>query len=212
MGTEERDTVLLVEDDTITALAEASAIRRFGYEVIIAHSGEKAVQLAGDLEIKLILMDVHLGKGLDGIQAAFELRATTQAPLVFLTSCAESEVAPRVQALSHWTYLAKGSIESVAKAIREAMPPSEASPSGNCHIGGKMVPPKTHPRFKQLVTGEFTYSFRALAGSMCVSRNQREVRRSGKDEKAVAAAIDDVHAFFVKFEKALAADIDAIFG
>jgi hypothetical protein len=75
-----------------------------------------------------------------------------------------------------------------------------------------MIPPKSHPRFKQLVTGEFSHSFQVFAGSMCISRNLREVQKSGGSPQAVAAAIDDVYAFFVKFESVLAADLKAIFG
>jgi hypothetical protein len=75
-----------------------------------------------------------------------------------------------------------------------------------------MIPPKSHPRYKQLVTGEFTHSFQVFAGSMCVSRNSRNVQASGGSPEAVAAAVEDVYAFFVKFESVLTADIKAIFG
>ena len=47
---------------------------------------------------------------------------------------------------------------------------------------------------------------------MCVSRNVREVERNGKSQAAVRAAIEDVHAFLVKFEHVLQEDISAIFG
>jgi hypothetical protein len=75
-----------------------------------------------------------------------------------------------------------------------------------------MLPPKSHPRLRQLVTGEYSYSFQVFAGSMCVSRNLREVQKSSGSPEAVAAAIDDVYAFFTKFESVLAADLKAIFG
>jgi CheY-like chemotaxis protein len=121
METDERDTVLLVEDDSITALAEAAAIRAYGYEVVVARSGEEAVRLAGGRTLDLVLMDVYLGKGMDGVETAFRLRETTDAPLVFLTSCAESEVVPRLGKLARWAFLPKGRIESLRSFIPEAM-------------------------------------------------------------------------------------------
>lgn len=75
-----------------------------------------------------------------------------------------------------------------------------------------MIPAKSHPRLKQLVTGEYNHSFKSFAGSMCISRNQRAVRMAGGSPEAVASAIDDVYAFLTKHEQALDDDIKAIFG
>lgn len=75
-----------------------------------------------------------------------------------------------------------------------------------------MVPPKTHKRFRQLVTGEFTHSFRLLPAGMCVARNLRAVRLDGSGSSLVDTAIDDVHAFFTKYEAIMGDDLKAIFG
>ena len=74
-----------------------------------------------------------------------------------------------------------------------------------------MVPPKTHPRYRQLVTGEFSPSFQAFAFSMCVSRNKRQVEHEGKSPASISTAIEDIYAFVVKFEAVLEADLKAIF-
>jgi len=75
-----------------------------------------------------------------------------------------------------------------------------------------MIPPKTHPRYRQLVTGELSPSFQAFAFSMCVSRNRRQVEHEGKSPDSIAAAIDDIHAFLAKFESVLEPDMKSIFG
>lgn len=75
-----------------------------------------------------------------------------------------------------------------------------------------MIPPKSHPRYRQLVTGEFTHPFKAFAGSMCVSQNLRSVKNSGGSPESIEAAVNDVYAFFVRFESTLVDDIKAIFG
>ena len=75
-----------------------------------------------------------------------------------------------------------------------------------------MIPDKNHPRFRQLVTGEFAHSFQNFTAGMCVSRNQRIVREAGGSPDAVASATEIVHGFFVKYEDLFAADLKIIFG
>ncbi|MFP4409315.1 MAG: response regulator, partial [Spirochaetaceae bacterium] len=67
--------ILLVEDQRIIALATAQGMRKQGYEVALAGSGEEALKLAGcgedeeEAGFDLILMDVDLGSGMDGVEA-----------------------------------------------------------------------------------------------------------------------------------------------
>ena len=57
-------------------------LRKYGYNVILASSGEKALQqIASKPEISLILMDINLGDGIDGTEAA-ELEAKSSKPLL----------------------------------------------------------------------------------------------------------------------------------
>ena len=50
----------------------------------IASNGEAAVEMASDLSPDLILMDIDLGAGIDGIEAAARIRAQSEIPVVFL--------------------------------------------------------------------------------------------------------------------------------
>ena len=75
-----------------------------------------------------------------------------------------------------------------------------------------MIPPKTDPKWGQLVRGELQHPFKALVGAMCVSRIVRFVEKEGATPEVIEMAIDDIHAFFTKLEVALADDIKAIFG
>jgi hypothetical protein len=74
-----------------------------------------------------------------------------------------------------------------------------------------MLPGKIHPRYRQLVTGKFEHQFQVLAGGLCVSRNLRAVKLAGESADSISAAIDDVYAFFSKYEKTLEPDIKVIF-
>lgn len=51
-------TILLVEDEVIIALSEKAALEEYGYNVITANTGEKALKVFKDL----ILMDINLEK------------------------------------------------------------------------------------------------------------------------------------------------------
>jgi CheY-like chemotaxis protein len=103
--------VLLVEDDAIIALSEERVLAELGYEVERASSAEEALirvrEAGGDFCV--VLMDVDLGKGMDGIAAAFELRKSCPVPIVFLSSKTEAEVAVKAAGLgSSWGYFPKG--------------------------------------------------------------------------------------------------------
>ena len=61
--------ILLVEDDRVTTELQMLNLKKVGYvNVIHVSSGEKAIQLidSNTQQIDLILMDIHLGSGIDG--------------------------------------------------------------------------------------------------------------------------------------------------
>ena len=106
----EDKTILLVEDQTVIAFATAQGLRKAGYEVALATSGEAAVQIAhANSSIDLILMDVDLGEGMDGTQAAREILQFRNLPIVFLTAHAEREMVERVKGITRYGYIIKNS-------------------------------------------------------------------------------------------------------
>ncbi len=65
MNTEKIKTILLVEDEAISAMLEKSCLEKFGYGVLTADTGEKAVEMVdSNPGIDLVLMDINLGDGL----------------------------------------------------------------------------------------------------------------------------------------------------
>lgn len=112
-------TILLVEDEAIIALSEAAMIKKHGYKVITAYSGEKAIEIAASTDIDLILMDIDLGTGrLDGTQAAETILKSKKIPIVFLTSHSEREMVDRVKGITRYGYVLKNAGEFV---IQEAI-------------------------------------------------------------------------------------------
>ncbi|MBN1990983.1 MAG: response regulator [Bacteroidales bacterium] len=66
-------TVLIVEDDRFNALILENFIKPTGVNVLTATSGEMGVEMAGQNEIHLILMDIKL-PGISGIEATQQIR------------------------------------------------------------------------------------------------------------------------------------------
>ncbi len=113
-------TILLVEDETIVALAERKMLERFGYAVEIAKTGERAVELVTERrELALVLMDIDLGDGIDGTEAAQRILERRRLPVVFLTAHAEPEYLERMRSITRYGYLLKGSAEAVIKTTIE---------------------------------------------------------------------------------------------
>ena len=109
-----KNRILLVEDEAIIALAEKQSLEKHGYEVVTAYSGEKAVETATeDTEISLVLMDIDLGSGIDGTEAAQQILKVRSLPIVFLTSHSEREYVDRVKKITSYGYVLKGSGEFV---------------------------------------------------------------------------------------------------
>lgn len=120
VNTQTRQTILLVEDEVLLAMATANKIKYFGYDVMMAHSGEDAVKLAlEDKCISLILMDVNLGGEIDGPEAATQILAVRHLPIVFLTSHTEEEYVTRVKEITRYGYVVKHSGDFVLKSSIE---------------------------------------------------------------------------------------------
>ena len=82
------ETVLLVEDEPAVRSLVHAVLGQFGYRVLTAESGSRAIELwaAHADEIDLLLTDVVLPGGLDGIELATLLRHERPKLRVLLTS------------------------------------------------------------------------------------------------------------------------------
>jgi CheY-like chemotaxis protein len=97
--------ILVVEDEWIVAEDIQRSLENSGYTVSIASSGEEAIKIAEKSD--LILMDIVLKGGLDGIQAALEIHANRDTPIVFLTAYADEETLQRAKMADPHGYLVK---------------------------------------------------------------------------------------------------------
>jgi signal transduction histidine kinase len=100
--------ILIVEDESIVALDLQNQLRLMGHTVSgVADSGREAVRMAEGTQPDLVLMDIQLQGVMDGVEAARELRARLDIPVVFLTACADEGMLERVKATQAFGYLLK---------------------------------------------------------------------------------------------------------
>ncbi len=106
---EKKRTILLVEDDPITAVSGKLMLESSGYAVFTASSGRKAVDAALNTGIDLILMDIELGGDIDGNMAARMILEKKNVPIVFLTAHIEREMVEKVRSITRYGYALKNS-------------------------------------------------------------------------------------------------------
>ena len=117
MTQENKKTLLLVEDEAIIAMASQMELEKYGYNVIQASSGEKAVSIVkADANIELILMDIDLGAGIDGTETAEQILKEHQIPVVFLSSHMEPEIVEKTEKITSYGYVVKSSSITVLDA------------------------------------------------------------------------------------------------
>ena len=109
--------ILLVEDEALIAMTEAQMLQKHGFEVDTVYTGEQAVEkVDADPAIELILMDIDLGAGIDGTQAAEQILEQYDLPIVFLSSHTEPEVVQKTEGITSYGYIVKNSGETVLLA------------------------------------------------------------------------------------------------
>lgn len=117
MAEEPRKTILLVEDDVLIALGEKAALEGYGYSVLTEATGEKAVEtVKANAGIDLVLMDINLGVGMDGTQAAGLILRDHDLPIVFVSSHSEREVVEKTEKITSYGYVLKSSSITVLDA------------------------------------------------------------------------------------------------
>jgi CheY-like chemotaxis protein len=100
--------ILVVEDERIIARGIEKQLKTMGYSVAgTASTGEEAVRKAIDLRRDLILMDISLGVGMDGVEAANLIRRQMDTPMVYLTANSDAATLQRAKGSGPFGYVLK---------------------------------------------------------------------------------------------------------
>jgi len=110
--------ILLVEDEVLIAAGELANLREYGYDVFHAVHGEQAIELVnkGNPPVDLVLMDVNLGKGIDGPETARRILEVHDVPIIFLSSHTSRDVVEKTELISSYGYVVKSSSITVLDA------------------------------------------------------------------------------------------------
>lgn len=99
--------VVVAEDETLIRLDIIEILRGEGYEVVgEADNGQRAVELAEELQPDLVLMDVKMPV-MDGITAAEKIVRARIAPVVLLTAFSQKELVERARDAGAMAYVVK---------------------------------------------------------------------------------------------------------
>ncbi|RCJ20982.1 hybrid sensor histidine kinase/response regulator [Nostoc sp. ATCC 43529] len=100
--------VLIVEDEYILAINLQESLESLGYIVLdIADSAEGAIARATKLRPNLILMDIRLRSGMDGIEAAGRIWRDLQIPVIYVTGHSDKSTVERATLTSPFGYILK---------------------------------------------------------------------------------------------------------
>ncbi len=111
-------TVLIVEDEAMTAMFIKSILTRFGYTVLkCVNSGESAVKYAAELKPELIIMDILLAGEINGIEAAKEIKKVSDIPLIFMSGYSDDDIREEAESLNPVAYMVKPLNKAELKSI-----------------------------------------------------------------------------------------------
>lgn len=100
--------ILLVEDEMIVLEDLRLRLKAMGYVVrATATSGEDAIRLARELQPDIVVMDISLRGGMDGVEAAAIISAETGIPVVYVTGLGDPDTMGRAQATPGGSFVLK---------------------------------------------------------------------------------------------------------
>ena len=100
--------VLIVEDESLLALAMSITLERAGYEVVgTVTNGESAVKEAERWQPDIILMDIMLKGRMDGIEAAKAIAGRQKTLIIYVTGNTDELTYKKAVHAGHAGYLKK---------------------------------------------------------------------------------------------------------
>jgi DNA-binding NarL/FixJ family response regulator len=117
--------ILIVDDDNLVRLGIRMTLEDAGFRNLqVARTGLTAIKMALQYRPTVVLMDVRLGSGMDGVEAAQKIRQSHPCNVIFLTGSSETATRLRIEATDPAAILVKpilprhliGALQSVPDA------------------------------------------------------------------------------------------------
>ncbi len=107
MSGENKQRILIVEDEALVAMELKSRLTQMGWEVAGIAFGVEAIEIARETRPDLLLTDIHLKDGADGIEVAQKICEEMDIPVVFLTAYSDNETVSKAKSVTPFGYIIK---------------------------------------------------------------------------------------------------------
>lgn len=112
--------IMIVDDNLLVAEDLKVTLVQIGYTVVaIAKDGEKALKKADECLPDLVLMDINLGTGIDGIETASKIREKYDSIIVYLTAYTDEKTLKRAKMTEPHGFIVKPFDEKELKSTIE---------------------------------------------------------------------------------------------
>lgn len=157
--------IIIVDDDVFLAMDMEELLVENGYQVADpAYSGEEALEMARKYHPALVLMDIKLGKGIDGIQAAMTLREELDIPCIFVTGHGNQRLLNRAKQCRPLGYILKPLNEKQFLTDIEMAFFEIQARNGETDPLNKNFPHKLPPEYDCLTPAEIRVAYRIRQG------------------------------------------------
>ena len=137
---------LIVEDELMIALDLEDAMSALGFDICsLASTADTARSIAMDHQPDVVLMDVNLDGGHEGIEAGRWLREVCDVPVVFVTAFSDEGTIERIHE----------QVPGSACPSKAGLPPGPCRCRGGCGLGTNSDPQKDAGRKPGLLKIEF---------------------------------------------------------
>lgn len=116
-------TILLVDDEEGILETLSGILEDEGYEVSTVSSGEKAIDLVKELSPDVVILDVWMPGGIDGLETLRAIKETTQKPAVIMISGHSNiDIAVQATKLGAYDFLEKPlTLEKILILVKRAL-------------------------------------------------------------------------------------------
>jgi CheY-like chemotaxis protein len=124
---------MIVEDEAIGALYLRNTVEGMGHRVVgVVDSGEDAIRTALDQRPDLVLMDIRIRGDIDGVMAAYSIKAATEVPSILVSAFGRNELRGYRHVEHDFVFLNKPVLEDeLRRAIASVLDrPDLPGPSG----------------------------------------------------------------------------------
>lgn len=113
--------ILIVEDEILISKLTKAQLEKLNYEVLVAQNENEALAILTKYEVEMVLMDINLGPGEDGVELSKKIINHSNLPVIFLTSYSEREMLEKTYSVESYGYVRKNSgIELLDSTIKMA--------------------------------------------------------------------------------------------